>query len=68
MRRALLNEATARAAAYLDGLETRAVVPTEAAIAALAALNEPLPVPVQLEKLNPLLGVAETWTLCPLLK
>ncbi len=43
MRRALLDEAAARAAAYLDGLETRAVAPDEAALAALAALDEPLP-------------------------
>jgi glutamate/tyrosine decarboxylase-like PLP-dependent enzyme len=43
MRRALLGEAAARAAAYLDGLETRAVAPTEAALVALSALDEPLP-------------------------
>jgi len=41
--RAILEDATQRAIAYLEGLETRSVVPSPAAIAALTVLDEPLP-------------------------
>ncbi len=40
---ALLADAACRAAAYLDGLEGRPVVPSPEAVAALAALDQPLP-------------------------
>lgn len=41
--RELLNDATARALAYLDGIQTRSVAPLAQAVAALARLNQPLP-------------------------
>lgn len=40
---ALLRDAAARAMRYLDGLPARAVAPDPAAVARLAALDEPLP-------------------------
>jgi len=40
---ALLADAARRAAAYLDGLATRPVAPSPEAVAALSALDEPLP-------------------------
>ena len=39
----LLPDATARALRYLDGLATRSVAPTPAAVAQLAAFETPLP-------------------------
>ncbi|MBI3884620.1 MAG: aspartate aminotransferase family protein [Opitutae bacterium] len=39
----ILTDASARAIRYLQGLETRAVAPTPAAVAALCAFDEPLP-------------------------
>lgn len=40
---ALLADAARRAAAYLDGLDGRPVTPSPEAVAALAALDQPLP-------------------------
>lgn len=42
-RQALLNDVAARAGAYLRGLDQRKVAPDPAAVAALAALDSPLP-------------------------
>ena len=39
----LLNDAAARAIRYLDGLDTRRVVPSPEAIATLKELDGPLP-------------------------
>jgi glutamate/tyrosine decarboxylase-like PLP-dependent enzyme len=39
----LLRSVTARAAAYLDGLESRSVAPSQEAVQGLARLNEPFP-------------------------
>ena len=41
--RTLLESAARRAVAYLDGIEARPVAPAPGAIAALQALDEPLP-------------------------
>ncbi len=40
---ALLHDAAARSSTYLAGLDDRAVIPSPAALAALAAFDEPLP-------------------------
>ena len=39
----ILTDAAGRAIRYLEGLETRAVAPTAAAMAQLSVLDEPLP-------------------------
>ena len=39
----LLHDAAMRAATYLDGLDARAVAPDPAAVAALSALDTPMP-------------------------
>ena len=43
LRAALLHDAAARAAAYLEGLDARGVQADAAAVAALQRLHEPLP-------------------------